>query len=95
MILPNSETREVSRYGYGGSYIVNYTPKLQGKDIIGWVEIENRDEYGFNLLLVKTDGLYGDWFILNNENNLSRFILRHLRHRRSKKNPKILQFLLF
>lgn len=73
VILPNSEMREMSRYGYGGSYIVNYTPKLQGKDIIGWVEIENRDEYGFNLLLVKTDGLYGDWLILNNENNLSRF----------------------
>lgn len=77
VILPNSETREVSRCGYGGSYKINYTPKLHGKDIIGWVEIENRDEYGFNLVLVKTDGLYGDWFILNNENNFSRLSTKY------------------
>ena len=33
VVLPDSETREVAGYGYGGSYKVSYTPKLHGKEL--------------------------------------------------------------
>ena len=34
------------------------------------ISIENNNIYGFNLVLLASDGLYGDWFIVNNRNNL-------------------------
>ena len=68
-------TREVDMgavFGYGYGYQtkeVRYTPQYKKKNIMGWVEIENSNEYGFNLWLVQTDGIYGDWYILRNKNN--------------------------
>lgn len=36
---------------------------------MGWVEIVNSSGLGFNLWLVQTEDLYGDWYILKNRNN--------------------------
>ncbi len=79
VILPNSFTRtvDVDRV-YGFSYMqgsvygkreVVYTPQYKNKNIMGWVEIKNTKGLGFNLWLVQTDDMYGDWYILRNENN--------------------------
>ena len=75
VVHPDSETREVdvgAAFGYGYGYQtkeVRYTPQYKKKNIMGWVEIENSNEFGFNLWLVQTDGIYGDWYILRNKNN--------------------------
>ena len=75
VVLPDSETREVDvgaafYFGYGYQMKeVKYTPQYKKKNIMGWVEIENSSEFGFNLWLVQTDGIYGDWYILRNKNN--------------------------
>ena len=79
VILPNSFTRtvDVDRV-YGFSYMqgslygkreVVYTPQYKNKNIMGWVEIKNTKGLGFNLWLVQTDDMYGDWYILRNKNN--------------------------
>ena len=79
VILPNSFTRivDVDR-AYGFSYMygsvygkreVVYTPQYKNKDIMGWVEIKNTKGLGFNLWLVQTDDMYGDWYVLRNKNN--------------------------
>lgn len=79
VIMPNSCTRIVgmdksynflNKYGSGnGNYKVAYTPQYKQKNIMGWVEIENTEGLGFNLLLVQTEDMYGDWYILRNKNN--------------------------
>ena len=75
VVLPDSETKEVNMgavfdYSYGyNTKEVKYTPQYKKKNIMGWVEIENSSEFGFNLWLVQTDGMYGDWYILRNKNN--------------------------
>ena len=75
VVQPDSETREVdmgAAFGYSYGYHtkeVRYTPQYKKKNIMGWVEIENSNEFGFNLWLVQTDGIYGDWYILRNKNN--------------------------
>ena len=79
VILPNSFTRivDVDR-AYGFSYMygsvygkreVVYTPQYKNKDIMGWVEIKNTKGLGFNLWLIQTDDMYGDWYVLRNKNN--------------------------
>ena len=40
---------------------------------MGWVEIVNDKGLGFNLLLLQTEGLYGDWYIMDNKNSFSAF----------------------
>lgn len=49
---------------------------------MGWVLIENEEGFGFNLMLVQTDNMYGDWYILNNKNNLS-----HMTQDKQKQEP--------
>lgn len=75
VIMPNSCTRVVDidraygfSYGYGKRE-VTYTPQYKNKNIMGWVEIVNTKDLGFNLLLVQTDDMYGDWYVLRNKNN--------------------------
>lgn len=46
------------------------TPVLKGRNVMCIISIENNNNYGFNLVLLASDGLYGDWFIVNNRNNL-------------------------
>ena len=79
VILPNSFSRTVDvdrvygySFGYGPGYGKReyiYTPQYKNKNIMGWVEIENSTGLGFNLWLVQTEDLYGDWYILKNRNN--------------------------
>ena len=79
VILPNSFTRTVDvDRAYGFSYMhdpvygkreVVFTPQYKNKDIMGWVEIKNTKGLGFNLWLVQTDDMYGDWYVLRNKNN--------------------------
>lgn len=49
----------------------NYTPQYKGKKILAWGEIVNKSGYGFNILLLESGGIYGDWIIMNNKNNFS------------------------
>lgn len=79
VIIPNSFTRVIDMdrvygfsdmYNYGeGKQEVVYTPQYKNKNIMGWVEIENSKALGFNLMLVQTEDMYGDWYILRNKNN--------------------------
>ena len=74
IILPNSESRLISTINDWGNeiqYTQPYTPKYNDKDITCWILIENKEEVGFNLMLVKSQGLYGDWYIVENKNNFS------------------------
>lgn len=80
VIMPNSFTRSVDIYRnydfsynrYSPEYHNNkevYTPQYKNKNIMAWVEIENTNGLGFNLLLSQTEDIYGDWYILRNKNN--------------------------
>ena len=88
IIIPNSFTRVVDMdrvYGFSGQYGKRkelYTPQYNNKNIMGWVLIENEEGFGFNLMLVQTDNMYGDWYILNNKNNLS-----HMTQDKQKQEP--------
>lgn len=54
------------------SYTVNYTLTYKDKPVIGLVKIFSEDTgLGFNLMLVKDSGIYGDWYILKGQNNFS------------------------
>ena len=47
--------------------LVNYIPQCKNKDIILWCQIADSLDTGFNILLLKNDdGIYGDWYILEN-----------------------------
>lgn len=75
VIMPNSSTRVVDvdrAFGFPdmlGKRKVVYTPQYKNKNIMGWVEIENTKGLGFNLMLVQTEDMYGDWYVLRNKNN--------------------------
>lgn len=49
----------------------NYTPQYKGKNILAWGEVVNKSGYGFNILLLDSGDIYGDWIIMNNKNNFS------------------------
>lgn len=82
VIIPNSFTRVVDvdrAYGFSNIYGKRkevYTLQYKNKNIMGWVEIENTKGLGFNLMLVQTEDMYGDWYVLRNKNNLI-YITQH------------------
>ena len=49
----------------------HYIPQYEGKNILAWGEVSNQAGYGFNLLLLDSGEIYGDWVIMNNKNNFS------------------------
>lgn len=49
----------------------NYIPQYKAKNILAWGKIVNQYGYGFNILLLDSGDIYGDWIIMNNKNNLS------------------------
>lgn len=49
----------------------NYIPQYRGKNILAWCEIVNSYDFGFNLILIENDNIYGDWIIITNKNNFS------------------------
>ena len=76
VVLPNSMKREVETRGtrgymYSGKQTISFTPQYKKQNIMGWIEIVNDKKLGFNLLLLQTDGIYGDWYIMDNKNNFS------------------------
>ncbi len=48
-----------------------YIPQYRGKNIMAFGEISNSKGLGYNLLLVDSGEIYGDWLIMENKNNLS------------------------
>lgn len=92
VIIPDSYTRVIDSdrvFGiydmYGsrsGKRAAKYTPQYKNKNVMGWVEIINTERLGFNLLLVQTEDMYGDWYILRNKNNAI-----HMTHYIPKKEP--------
>lgn len=49
----------------------NYIPQFRRRNILAWGEIVNRAGYGFNVLLLDSGDIYGDWIIMNNKNSFS------------------------
>lgn len=70
-------TRQVSSdiffndFGRNHSRKENYIPQFRKRNILAWGEIVNTVGYGFNVLLVDSGDIYGDWIIMNNKNNFS------------------------
>lgn len=58
-------------FGGEGMRRENYIPQYKGKNILAWGEITNKSGYGFNILLLDSGDIYGDWIIMNNKNNFS------------------------
>lgn len=59
-----------SQYGEG-SRIVYCLPQCKKRDIILWCQVADKNNLGFNLLLLKNDSsIYGDWYILENSVNV-------------------------
>lgn len=71
VVLENSCRHEYTDY-FGEERVMMFTPQLNNKNIMCFVDINN-DKNGFNLVLLKSDGIYGDWYIVDNKNNLSPF----------------------
>lgn len=73
-ILKENFTREVyvdRVFGGNSTRKENYIPQYKKTNILGWGEITNQFGYGFNVLLLDSGDIYGDWIIMNNKNNLS------------------------
>lgn len=49
----------------------SYTPSYKNRKIMFMCEMRNMLNYGYNLLLVESDNLFGDWIIMKNYNNFS------------------------
>lgn len=49
----------------------NYIPQYKGKSILSWGKVVNKSGYGFNILLLDSGDIYGDWIIMKNKNNFS------------------------
>lgn len=59
--------------GYRKPRTENYIPQYRKRNILAWGRVVNRKEHGFNILLLDSDELYGEWLIMQNKNNLSLF----------------------
>jgi len=73
-ILKENFTREVyvdRVFGGNSTRKENYIPQYKKTNILGWGEITNQFGYGFNILLLDSGDIYGDWIIMNNKNNFS------------------------
>lgn len=73
-ILKENFTREVyvdRVFGGNSTRKENYIPQYKKINILGWGEITNQFGYGFNVLLLDSGDIYGDWIIMNNKNNFS------------------------
>ncbi len=76
IIFKENHSRKVSGdyfFGDGRSRIEHYIPQYKGKNIFAWGAIKNKQGYGFNILLIDSGEIYGDWIIMNNKNNFSHF----------------------
>lgn len=67
VVLENSYRHEYTDY-FVEERVTMTTLQLNNKNIMCFVDINN-DKNGFNLVLLKSDGIYGDWYIVDNKNN--------------------------
>ena len=68
IIFKNSIKREYR--DWSGEFKTMWTtPILKNRNVMCLISIKNINDNGFNLVLLSSDGLYGDWFIVNNTNN--------------------------
>lgn len=49
--------------------IINYIPQCRNRDVLAWARVYVTSGEGFNLLLQKSNGIYGEWFIVVNRNS--------------------------
>lgn len=73
-ILKDNFQREVPVdrvFRNSGTRKENYIPQYNKRNILGWGEATNKAGLGFNIILLDSGELYGDWLIMNNRNNLS------------------------
>lgn len=73
-ILKENFVREVyvnRVFGENKTRKENYIPQYKGTNILAWGEIVNKSGFGFNILLLDSGDIYGDWIIMNNKNNFS------------------------
>lgn len=49
----------------------NYIPQYNKKDILGWGQIKNASGDGYNIILLESGDIYGDWILMKNKNNFS------------------------
>ena len=68
-----TEENAIERTAHWGNYTSVTKHKLQykGKDIWAFGKVINHNDLGFNIILVDDGELYGEWYIINNKNNLS------------------------
>ncbi len=74
VILKDNFVRKVPvirDFGRGITRKEHYIPQYKGKNILAWGEIKNIIGYGFNVILLDSGDIYGDWLIMNNKNNFS------------------------
>lgn len=77
VILKENFTRKVSSgiffndFGRNHTREENYIPQFKKRNILAWGEIVNSAGYGFNVLLLDSGDIYGDWIIMNNKNSFS------------------------
>lgn len=79
VIFKENHSREVPLdifWGERRTKVEHYIPQYKGKNILAWGEIKNKRGYGFNILLIDSGEIYGDWIIMNNKNNFSHFANR-------------------
>jgi len=83
IVLKKNHVRKVPVHSYLNNNIQyrkeEYIPQYQGKNIMAFVEISNSNGFGYNLLLIDSGEIYGDWLIMKNRNN---FILSSVKERK-------------
>ena len=57
----------------------NYIPQYNNKNILGWGKIENSSGFGYNIILIDNDDIYGDWLLMTNHNNFSNLVRSRFR----------------
>lgn len=77
MYCIDDEKEDTSRYNYDYWYeepqYRNKDTKLfyKGKAVWAFGIIKNHNDLGFNVILVDSGEIFGDWYVLNNKNNFS------------------------
>lgn len=77
MYCIDNEKEDNSRYNYDYWYeepqYRNKDTKLfyKGKAVWAFGIIKNHNDLGFNVILVDSGEIFGDWYVLNNKNNFS------------------------
>lgn len=76
IILEKNHTRTIPTDAVWGMRSVrkeHYCPCYKNKKILAWGKIVNNSNLGYNLLLLDSGEIYGDWVLMNNKNNFSAF----------------------